>query len=32
MTLTAYGVDAEAVVLAAEDEIKELEGLWSVQM
>lgn len=30
MTFTAYGADAEPAVLAAEDKIKELEGLWSV--
>lgn len=30
MTFTAYGADAEAAVLTAEDEINELEGLWSV--
>lgn len=30
MTFTAYGMDAEAAVLAAEDKIRELEALWSV--
>lgn len=30
MTFTAYGADAEAAVLAAEDEINGLEDLWSV--
>lgn len=30
MTFTAYGADAETAVLAAEDEINKLEGLWSV--
>lgn len=30
ITFTVYGVDAETAVLAAEDELNELEGLWSV--
>lgn len=30
MTFTAYGKDAEAAVLAAEDKMNELERLWSV--
>lgn len=30
MTFTAYGMDAEVAVLAAEDKIRELEALWSV--
>nr|WP_300824628.1 FAD:protein FMN transferase [uncultured Acetatifactor sp.] len=30
MTFTAYGMDAEAAVLVAEDKIGELEALWSV--
>lgn len=30
MTFTAYGADAEAALIQAEDRIAELEGLWSV--
>lgn len=30
MTFTAYGTDAEPVILAAEDKIREMEELWSV--